>query len=80
VTVAFPELLRVSVWGLLEPAATFPKLSVVALGTNVPAEPLPDPVLVAVEPAPVKPTQPETKSSATVATTKANMPNDERRL
>jgi len=80
VTVVLPELLMVSVCGLLDPAETFPKLRVVALGTSVPAEPLPEPELVAGEPALVKPTQPVTESRALIVTITENMPKEDRPL
>jgi hypothetical protein len=60
------------------PAATVPKVRLVALGTNVPAAP--ELELFVVELAPVAPTQPVMDRTARVATIKANTPKDGRLL
>jgi hypothetical protein len=82
VTVAVPELVRVRVWGLLDPTATFPKLRLVALAASVPEE-----VGFEVEldfaagvPAPVKATQPVSDRTARNARIRANEPSGARRL
>ena len=63
VTAAVPVLVRVKVWGLLDPAATFPKFRLVALAASVPEEELFEFDFAAGVPAPVKPTQPVSDSS-----------------
>ena len=82
VTAAVPVLVRVKVWGLLDPAATFPKFRVVALAASVPGEDALEFELdfAAGVPAPVKPTQPESDRAAKDARSRANMPSGARRL
>lgn len=82
VTAAVPVLVRVKVWGLLDPAATFPKFRVVALGASVPEEEELEFELdfAAGVPAPVKPTQPESDRAARDARSRANGPSGARRL
>jgi len=82
VTVAVPVLVRVKVWGLLDPAATFPKFRLIGLAASVPGE-----AGFEVEldfaggvPAPVKPTQPESDSTARNARIRANGPSGARRI
>lgn len=58
-TAAVPVFVRVNVCELLEPAATFPKLKLVALAASVPMLEL---VFAAGVPALVRPTQPESVS------------------
>src|ERR1700722_12734174 len=79
VTVVVPVLLRVKVWGLLEPATTFPKLRLAALAASVPVEEVELDFEPGV-PAPVRPTQPESDSSARQARNRENRPSDARRL
>lgn len=64
VTAAVPLLVRVKVFGLVDPSATFPKLRLVALAASVPVEVEGDPDFPAGVPAPVKPTQPASDSNA----------------
>jgi hypothetical protein len=59
VTDAVPVLVRVSVWELPEPGATFPKLRLVALAASDPEEPVVELAFAAGVPVPVKPVQPE---------------------
>jgi hypothetical protein len=82
VTAAAPVLVRVKVWGLLEPAATFPKFRVVALAASVPEEELLEFELdfAAGVPAPVKPTQPESDRTVRDERIRANRPSGARRL
>jgi hypothetical protein len=79
VTIAVPVLLRVKVCGLLEPVATFPKLRLVALAASVPAAELELDFEPGV-PAPVRPTQPESDTSARHARNRENRPSGARRL
>jgi hypothetical protein len=65
VTVVVPVLLTVNVWGLIEPAITFPKFKLVVLRASVPVVPELD--LPVVEPALVSPTQPEMDKTASIA-------------
>lgn len=62
-TAAVPVFVRVNVCELLEPAATFPKLMLVALAASVPEDVLLGFVFAAGVPALVKPTQPESVSA-----------------
>jgi hypothetical protein len=74
VTGAVPVLVRVRVWGLLDPGATFPKLKLVAFAASVP-----DGVELdfdAGDPAPANPVHPATDSTARHARIRANMPSD----
>jgi len=82
VTAAVPVLVRVKVWGLLDPAATFPKFRVVALAASVPEEEVLEFELdfAAGVPAPVNPTQPESDRAARDARSRANRPSGARRL
>jgi hypothetical protein len=81
VTAPVPVLVRVKVWGLLEPATTFPKLRLVELAASVPELELEDELdFAAGVPAPVKPTQPAIDSTARHARIRANMPSGARRL
>jgi hypothetical protein len=82
VTIVVPVLVRVKVWGLLDPAATFPKFRLVALAASVPE-------VVEFEfeldfpggvPAPVKPTQPASDSTPRHARIRAKKPSGARRL
>ena len=57
VTAAVPVFVRVSVCGLLEPAATFPKLKLVALAASIPEEVVLELVFAGELPALVKPVQ-----------------------
>jgi hypothetical protein len=82
VTVAPPVLDSVRFWGLLDPAATLPKLRLVELGASVPEElefefefDFPGGV-----PAPVKPTQPERARAARDAKSRTKKPDRVRRL
>jgi hypothetical protein len=77
---AVPVLVKVKVCGLLDPAATFPKLRLVALAARVPEELDPEVELLAGVPAPVKPTQPASDITAKHARIRANMPSRARRL
>ena len=81
-TAAVPVLVRVKVWGLLDPAATFPKFRVVALAASVPEEEALEFELdfAAGVPAPVKPTHPESDRTARDARSRANRPSGARRL
>lgn len=65
---AVPELVRVNVCELLEPAATLPKLMVVALAASAPEDVFVELDFAAGVPALVKPTQPETVSVTIRAT------------
>jgi hypothetical protein len=81
VTAAVPVLVRVKVWGLLDPVMTFPKLRLVELAASVPELELEDELdFAAGVPAPVKPTQPASDSTARHARIRANMPSGTRRL
>src|ERR1700722_5461791 len=80
VIVTVPELLRVKVWGLLEPVTTFPKIRLVALAASVPAEEEFEFDFEPGVPAPVRPTQPESDSSARHARNREKRPSDARRL
>ena len=82
VTAAVPVLVRVMVWGLLDPGATFPKFRLVGLAASVPEE-----AGFEVElgltwgvPAPVKPMQPESDRTARNARIRANGPSSARRM
>jgi len=82
VTGAVPVLVRVKVWGLLDPTATFPKLRLVALAASLPEE-----VGFEVElnfcadvPAPVKAKQPASGRAAKNARNRTNKPSGARRL
>jgi hypothetical protein len=79
VTTAVPVLLRVKVWGLLEPVTTFPKLRLAALAASVPVEEVELDFEPGV-PAPVRPTQPESDTSARHARNKEKRPSGARRL
>src|SRR5258708_346859 len=79
-TAAVPVLVRVNVWGLLDPAATFPKFRLVALAASVPEGVEFEPDFAAGVPAPVNPTQPASDKSARDARDRANMPSGARRL
>ena len=82
VTAAVPLLVRVNVWGLLDPATTFPKFRLVALAASVPEE-LElefEPDFAPGAPAPVKPTQPASERTARDARISANKPTGARRL
>src|ERR1700680_4478900 len=78
VTAAVPVLVRVKVWGLLDPATTFPKLRLVALAASVPEELELD--FAAGFPALVKPTQPASDRTERDARIRANKPSGTRRL
>ena len=80
VTAAVPVLVRVKVWGLLDPTATFPKLRLVALAASVPEEFEPDFDFPGGVPAPVKPTQPASDRTAKNARMRAKKPSGARRL
>ena len=80
VTAAAPVLVRVKVWGLVDPMATFPKFRLVALAASVPEEGELELDFAAGVPAPVKPTQPESDRTARVARIRANRPSGARRL
>jgi hypothetical protein len=80
VTAAAPVLDRVKVWGLVDPATTFPKLRLVALAESVPEEVEVEPDFAAGVPAPVKPTQPASDSAARDARVRASIPSGARRL
>jgi hypothetical protein len=80
VTAAAPVLVRVKVWGLVDPATTFPKLRVVALAASVPEVVEVEFDFAAGVPAPVKPTQPASERAARDARIRANMPSGARRL
>jgi hypothetical protein len=82
VTAAVPVLVRVKVWGLLDPAATFPKFRVVALAASVLEEEVLEVELDFAPgvPAPVKPTQPESDRTARDERIRANRPSGARRL
>ena len=81
VTAAVPVLVRVKVWGLVDPVATFPKFRVVALAASVPEEDAEFELdFAAGVPAPVKPTQPESDRTAKDARIRANRPSGARRL
>jgi hypothetical protein len=72
VTDAVPVFVRVSVWELLEPVVTFPKVRLVALAANDPAEALVELAFAAGVPAPVKPVQPEMDRTVKRTTIVAN--------
>jgi hypothetical protein len=83
VTPAVPVLVRVKVWGLLDPAATFPKFRLVALAASVPEEEEefePELGFPGGVPAPVNPTQPARDSTARTVRIRTNMPSGARRL
>jgi hypothetical protein len=81
VTIAAPVLVRVKVCGLVAPGATFPKFRLVALAVSVPAEAgLELDFDFAAVPAPVKPVQPASDSTARPARIRENMPSGARRL
>ncbi len=80
VTVAVPVFVRVKVWGLLDPAATFPKLKLVTLAASVPDEVEGELGFAAGVPALVKPVQPAIDSTVRHARIKANMASGARRL
>jgi hypothetical protein len=78
VTVAVPVLLRVKVWGVVDPATTFPKVKLAALAASVPVFELEfdlDPGFAA----PVRPTQPARGRSARHARARARKPSGARR-
>jgi hypothetical protein len=77
-TAAVPVLVRVKVWGLLAPGATFPKFKLVALAARVPDEDEVEPDF-GVVPAPVEATQPESDSTASPARIRETMPSGARR-
>lgn len=81
VTAAVPVLLRVNVWGLLDPATTFPKLRLMELAASVPEVEL-EVVFdfAAGVPAPVRPTQPESDSTAKQVRIRVSRPSGARRL
>jgi hypothetical protein len=64
VTDAVPVFVRVSVWELLEPVVTFPKVRLVALAANDPEEAVVEFALAAGVPAPVNPVQPDIDRAA----------------
>ena len=80
VTEVAPMLLRVKVCGLLDPAATLPKLSVAALAASVPEVAEPELDFAAGVLAPVKPTHPESESTVKQETIRANRPSGVRRF
>jgi hypothetical protein len=82
VIAAEPVLVKVKVWGLLVPVATFPKFKLMGLAASVPEEAGFEVELVFVwgVPAPVKPTQPASDSTARNARIRANGPSGARRL
>jgi hypothetical protein len=80
VTVDVPVLLRVRVCGLVDPAATFPKLNAVALAISVPGDGEAEFVFAGIVPAPVNPVHPATQSTAKQARIRANMPHGALRL
>ena len=59
VTIAVPVFVSVSVWELLAPAVTFPKVRLVALAASDPEEAVLEFAFPAGVPAPVNPVQPE---------------------
>jgi hypothetical protein len=73
-------LLSVNVCRLLDPATTSAKLMLVALAASVPEEVEFELDFDAGVPAPVKPTQPESDSTAKDANIRANRPSGARRL
>ena len=75
-------MVKLKVWGLLDPAATFPKFRLVALAASVPEEEEFEFELdfAAGVPAPVKPTQPVRDRAAKDARIRAKKPSGARRL
>lgn len=80
VTGAVPVLVRVNVWGLLDPIVTFPKFILVVLAASVPEGVALEPDFAAGVPAPVNPTQPASDKTARNASIRANEPSGARRL
>jgi hypothetical protein len=80
VTAAVPVLVKVKVWGLLDPATTFPKLRLVALAASVPEGVEFELAFAAGVPAPVNPTQPASDKTVRNARIRGNMPSGARRL
>jgi hypothetical protein len=78
VTAAVPVFVRVRVWGLFDPGATFPKLRLVAFAASVPDEGELD--FPAGAPALVKPVHPAADSTARHARISRNVPSGARRL
>lgn len=75
-----PVLVRVRVWGLLNPITTFPKFMLVELAESAPVEGAGEVIFAAGDPALVKPVQPVIDSTARHPRISANIPSGTRQL